>query len=73
MGATDCAGPVLTEVAAMTERAQDVLEVLDRAVCTGDRITARHAAATLTELGDRIETALLAADNELCVNWARTS
>jgi hypothetical protein len=68
-----CAGPVLTEVAAMTERVADVLEVLDRAVCTGDRLTARHAAASLSELADRIETALLAATNELCVNWSRTA
>jgi hypothetical protein len=47
--------------------------VLDRAVCTGDRLTARHAAASLSELADRIETALLAATNELCVNWSRTA
>jgi len=39
-----------------------VTAVLDASVCSQDLLTARYAAATLTELADRIETALIALD-----------
>ena len=54
--------PVLTEVAGLGERVTNVSALLTTAVRSGDVLTARYAAASLTELGDRIETALLAAD-----------
>lgn len=53
-----------TELAAMTYRVLDTVEVLDAAVCSGDTLTARYAAATLSELSDRIETALLAGERD---------
>jgi len=49
-------------VASMVYRALDTVEALDAAVSSGDTLTARYAAATLSELADAIETALLAAD-----------
>ncbi len=52
----------LNAVAAMTYRVLDTVEVLDAAVCSGDTLTARYAAAVLSELADAIETALLACD-----------
>lgn len=57
-----------TQIAEQVYRALDVLEVLDRAVVSGDLLTARYAAATLTELGDQIETALLALDHDAKAN-----
>jgi len=54
--------PNVVDIAAMTERILDVTAVLDASVCSQDLLTARYAAATLTELTDRIETALIALD-----------
>lgn len=48
----------------MIERAGGVLEIMASAVASSDLLTARYAAATITELGDRIETALLAIDRD---------
>ncbi len=42
----------LNAVAAMTYRVLDTVEVLDAAVCSGDTLTARYAAAVLSELAD---------------------
>lgn len=53
---------VLVEVGADLERLRHVVEVLGCAVGSGDMLTARYAAAEITCTGDRIETALLAAD-----------
>jgi hypothetical protein len=47
------------QVAEAIYRLLDVTQVLDAAVCRDDRLTAQCAAATITELGDRIEQALL--------------
>jgi len=52
----------LNAVAAMTYRVLDTVEILDAAVSSGDSLIARYAAATLSDLADQIETALLAAD-----------
>ena len=54
--------PNVVDIAGMTERILDVTAVLDASVCSQDLLTARYAAATLTELADRIETALIALD-----------
>ena len=48
----------------MYERLDRIVEALGCAIYSADVLTARYAAASLTELGDRIETALLAADRE---------
>jgi len=53
--------PVAGDVAAMTYRILDTIEVLDTAVSSGDLLTARYAAATLSELADAIERTLIAA------------
>jgi len=50
------------EVHGMIERLADTTEVLEVAAQSGDWVTVRYAAATVTELGDRIEAALLAVD-----------
>jgi len=52
----------VVDIAGMTYRILDVTAVLDAAVSSQDMLTARYAAATLTELADRIETALIALD-----------
>jgi len=46
--------------AAMIYRVLDTVEVLDAAVSSGDLLTARYAAATLSELADAIERTLIA-------------
>ena len=52
----------LIEVNVDLERLRHVVEVLGCAVGSGDLLTARYAAAEITCTGERIETALLAAD-----------
>jgi len=54
--------PNVVDIAGMTWRVLDVTAVLDAAVSSDDMLTARYAAATLSELADRIETALIALD-----------
>lgn len=54
--------PNVVDIAGMTYRVLDVTATLDVAVSGGDMLTARYAAATLSELADRIETALIALD-----------
>lgn len=51
----------LVEVDAMVERVRDMVAVLSASVRSGDCLTASYAASTLTELGERIEVALIAA------------
>jgi len=46
------------------ERVRNAVAVLDSSLTTGDLLSARYAAATITERGDAIETALLALDRE---------
>lgn len=45
-------------------RLEHALDVLRCSVYSGDTLTARYAAATITEASDRIETALLAVDRD---------
>lgn len=56
------AAAAVTELGALIYRVLDTVEVLDCSVCSGDLLVARYAAATLAELADTIETALLTLD-----------
>lgn len=58
------ADATLTELAAVVERARNVLDTMAAAVASGDALTARYAAASLAMLSDQAETALLAVDRE---------
>lgn len=53
-----------TELNAHLARLERGLEVLRSALRSQDMLTARYAAATVTELGDKIEVALLAIDRQ---------
>jgi hypothetical protein len=49
------------EVTGMLDRLHNAVEVLSASLRSGDGLSARYAAATITCLGDMIETALLTA------------
>lgn len=49
----------LVEVDALVERVRDTVAVLSASVRSADCLTAGYAAATLTELADKIECALV--------------
>jgi hypothetical protein len=51
-----------TELYAHVGRLEHALDVLRCAVYSRDWLTSRYAAATVTELGDKVETALLSID-----------
>jgi hypothetical protein len=51
----------VVETRVMLTQLHNAVEVLDCAVRSGDGLSARYAAATITQLGDAIETALLTA------------
>jgi hypothetical protein len=53
---------VLVEARGQAEHLGNALEVLTCALASADLLSARYAAATITELSDRIETALLGAE-----------
>jgi len=55
----------------MTERLEHTVDVLRCALWSGDLLTARYAAASITELSDQIETALLAAGRIRPADMAR--